>query len=227
VSQRFPSQFGTDPYYENPQGTIPGPPGPKLPRPWYASRTNFEWDATAVVAPPAPIGINYTYVWTSPIFDLRPDLRSADAGPKQGVPIWSRSDRLYIQLFAPTTTGLPVPLGWTVTAQEFGQTNVAQSQRGVGGAGATATPNVLGIGQVNVTAQFTVTAPYQQSIIAGFSPPGTTLGGGEGYPIRFWRLKLFFSYFEETGAPVPIPLPDLPTFPAGTSLPTAIQAAVY
>jgi hypothetical protein len=69
-----------------------------------------------------------------------------------------------------------------------------------------------------VSAQFASTGDARTALV-GFAPPGTTLGGGEGYPVRFWRLELGFSIFVETGAPLPPEPPEPP--------PLTLQASMY
>lgn len=188
---------------------------------WYGTRITIEWAGTPV--PPVglkPAGINYTATYTSPVFDLRPDLRSSQAAQKQGVPIWSRSARLYIQFIAPNLLVLPYPSGIQANTREFTQPVVAPNVVG--------TPNLDFIGIADVSALFNTSTPGQRAILAGFYPPGTTLGTGEGYPIRYWRIQINFSFFLETGLPIPPPPYGLPVFPDPlVTLPTELQAAMY
>jgi len=176
-----------------------------------------------VAQPPTgtrPAGILYSARFTSPIFDLRPDLRSGQAGPKQGVPIWSRSARLYIQFSAPGTMVLPYPSGIGATSSDFIQTVVSQNISTV--------PEMQFSGIADVSALFNTSVAGQKALLAGFFPPGTTLGAGEGYPVRYWRLLIDFIYFLETGLPIPPPPYALPVFVDPTvTLPTVLQAAYY
>lgn len=188
---------------------------------WYGTRITLDWTGVSV-APFGlrPAGILYSAVYTSPIFDLRPDLRSSQAGPKQGVPIWSRSARLYLQFAAPNNLILPYPSGIQAATREFTQPVVAQNVVG--------TPNLEFIGIADVSALFNTSTSGQKAILAGFYPPGTTLGAGEGYPVRYWRIQIDFSFFLETGFPIPPPPYGLPVFPDPlVSLPTELQAAMY
>lgn len=206
--KQYPDQFGRSPLYSNPEGTLPMPSPKEVPRPqWYGAKMPFLWTGVISGATPndaGPPGILFTYAWTSPVFDLRPDLRSAQAGPKQGNPIWSTAARLYVQIFGGDPQSLPLTQPFPVTTQalDFGQTTVAQSQTRAG-EGIGTPPNVVLIGSTDATSKFAPTAVGQESSIAGFSPPGTVLGFGDGYPIRYWRLKIHFSLFIETGFPIP------------------------
>jgi hypothetical protein len=192
---------------------------------WYGAKVNVDWTPVAVISPDLLlVGYNYNATYTSPIFDLRPDLRSSQAGPKQGVPVWSRSGRLYIQFSAPNNQVLVYPSGLSAKADEFIQTVVVQN---VNLPGVNLLPSMEFMGQTDVSTLFATTVPNQKTILAGFYPPGTTLGFGEGYPVRYWRIQLQFTYFYETGFPLPIPAPVLPPLPVGVSLPTELQAAVY
>lgn len=188
---------------------------------WYGSKVNVEWVGVAKPADGAnPPGILYTTTYTSPIFDLRPDLRSSQAGPKQGVPIWSRSARLYIQFGAANLFYLPYPSGIVATTEEFTQNVVVQNNNTV--------PNLEFIGIADVSSLFNTSTIGQKAILAGFYPPGTTLGAGEGYPVRYWRIQIDFAFFLETGLPIPPPPYALPVFPDPLAqLPTELQAAMY
>lgn len=226
MAKQYPGQFGRSPLYSNPEGTLPLPSPKEVPRPqWYGARMPFVWVPVVVDEAPAPVGILYIYEWTSPVYDLRPDLRSANASPKTGVPIWSSASRLYVQVTAPSIDALPFPSPISVLSTEFAQTTNAQQQRRLG-EGAGVPPNVQSIGSANVTGAFATTSGGQQSVLAGFSPPGTTLGFGDGYPVRYWRLKLKFSWFVETGVPVPTPIPPAPQVSGADFLPS-LQGAYY
>jgi hypothetical protein len=48
---------------------------------------------------------------------------------------------------------------------------------------------------VNVTGTFFPGVGLVYSTQGVFSPPGTTAGGGDGYPIRYWKVRIDFSYF--------------------------------
>lgn len=188
---------------------------------WYGTKITLDWTGVAQ-APDGvkPAGVLYTTTYTSPIFDLRPDLRSSQAGPKQGVPIWSRSARLYIQFAAPNNLVLPYPSGIVADTEEFTQPVVVQN--------AFNAPNLEFIGIADVSSLFNTSTVGQKAILAGFYPPGTTLGAGEGYPVRYWRIQINFAFFLETGLPIPPPPYALPVFPDPlVSLPTELQAAMY
>ena len=222
----IPARYGQSDMYRNPNGTLPMPSPQDVPRPlWGNDGCEFAWEEVFVSdgtgVPPEtqayPPGVMYTYTWTSPVFDLRPDLRSANGAPKVGVPIWSTSARLYLQLMAPSNGAGAQPaldMSWTTaTAQDF--TEVYANQQPANGA---STGKVPGGATYNVSALFT-TAPGQQSLLVGFSPPGTNLGFGTGYPVRYWRLAVIFTKFVPFNLPVPNPLP--------VPVPITLQAAVY
>jgi hypothetical protein len=111
MGKDFPAQFGRAPQYRNPDGTLPLPSARNIPVPlWTQTRTNFNWTGPTACGPgdascgSPPPSFDFTFTWDSPIFDLRPDLRSGQAGPKNGVPIWNTAGRLYLQLFGLTST---------------------------------------------------------------------------------------------------------------------------
>jgi hypothetical protein len=157
------------------------------------------------MAPPSP-SILYTAEWDTPVFDLRPDLRSAQAAIKNGVPIWNTAGRLYVQLFGltsfvddptnPLPTNIPATVGLKAEAVDEGNTVFAQLTQASKPDVFVTVPfnSVVRIGPPEViTSSFVFPMGQPPSAIVGFAPPGTTLGAGEGYPIRYWRLKVTFS----------------------------------
>lgn len=225
----YPSQFGRSPLYRDPLGTIPMPSPQDIPRvQWYTQWMKLRWELTETVDTdsvlPLGVGYIYSYTWTSPAFDLRPDLRSGNAGVKDGVPVWSNAARLYVQLAVDAEgTGTQRALSdfapnLIVGGTDFMNTNFNDSGNRRLGEGVGAGAGLLQGGEINVSSKFNP-GPQARTAVAGFAPPGTALGGGEGYPIRFWRLRLDFSIFVETGAPLPVEAPAPP--------PLTLQASVY
>lgn len=246
MAKDYPSQFGNSEQYRNPDGTNPMPSPENIPRPrWDGPRTPFRWEVQTVVtdevAPAPPLvnledtplapGVVYTYTWTSPVFDLRPDLRSSQGAAKAGTPIWSTAARLYIQMLVNSrgsgnqvplnrAVGLDVPGSIAVTARDWVNTfanvelQTAPSDGVTGGAGLQRGNPTDVSGLFNVPLDSDAT-----TVLAGFAPPGTTLGSGDGYPVRYWRLELTFTCTIETGLPLPDPLP--------TGKPLVLQPSVY
>lgn len=229
MPKQFPAQYGRSPLYRNPEHTLPMPAASDIPVPqWYTPWMRIDWALDRTVDPSLadpgvayPPGGVYTYTWTTPNFDLRPDLRSGNAGPKQGVPIWTPSARLFVQLASqggqPGIQILQTP-NLTVTATEWVSLAFNQTQA-LGGTGQSFT----GLKQqpsYDVTSKFAVPpGNLGSSTVGGFAPVGSNLGGGEGYPVRFWRLQLEFEIAVETAVPLPSPL----TLPANYIL----QASMY
>lgn len=229
MSQDYPAQFGRSPFYRDPQQTLPMPPpaaGTMPAAQWYTQWQNFRWSLVRTIdvgdADPLGVGFVYGYTWTSPAFDLRPDLRSGNAGTKDGVPIWSMGGRLFVQLATPGAGGIFDSVRFLSTeAQEWVNTTVNRSGDTNVLDGATAGAGLLREALYDVSAQFSSSGGGSaNTILAGFAPPGTSLGGGEGYPVRYWRLQLKFSVFVETDAPLPDPATVTP--PA-----LLLQASVY
>lgn len=230
----YPAQFGRSPLYDNPEVTLPMPSPVEIPRPqWYADKQRFRWTATPFPfgGGPIPPGIEYRAQWTSPAFDLRADLRSAQAAAKDGVPIWSTASRLYFQVATanPGNGSQPLisTLGLSVTATDFVNTTFNFSSDRALADGVTGGAGLLRLSTRNVSAEFMAIAPAT-SILAGFAPPGTTLGAGEGYPVRYWRLRLeFIVYFvSDPPLPLPDPIPPAPPIPFDRA-PAVYWAAVY
>jgi hypothetical protein len=206
----FPDQFGAigsgDAYKRVGRGDVPTPV-------WTADPKPLTWNNITSFPgiPPVP-GFEFEAVWKSPLFDLRPDLRSSTSVTKVGIPIWDRAARLYVQFLYPPS-GPPasvVVMNLTMFSQEFA--NVVQGQ----GNNANPSQIVPSFGDVvNQSAVFS----NAQSAILGFSPFNSGLGGGDGYPVRFWYLKLFLFKIIETGLPIPSTVPTPPEID--------VQAAMY
>jgi len=235
--KNYPAEFGHSPEYDNPGVTLPLPSPQEMPRPiWFTPKIAIRWgDPEFNQFPPLPPGVTWHYRWSTPAFDLRPDLRSAQAAPKDGQPVWSVGGRLYVQLAGnPAATVPPTPgeqpflttAGMTVTAMDWVHTTTNYSSDRRPGEGITGGAGLLNLSPRDVTADFiAVPAAGVQlptSILAGFAPPGTSLGEGEGNPVRYWRLQLDFFFFIETGLPEPDPLPA----PDGHN-PSVLWASVY
>lgn len=225
----YPSQFGRSPLYRDPEGTLPMPSPQDIPRTqWFTQWMKFRWALIDRIRrhDPSPygVGFRYGYTWTSPAFDLRPDLRSGNAGAKDGVPIWTPSARLFVQLAVDAqATGrqpalAPEIINLSVDAVDFVNTSFNRSGDRRLGEGIGSGAGLLQGSPINVTSKFNA-ANQATTSLAGFSPPGTTLGGGEGYPVRYWRMQLDFSIFIETGAPLPVRVQSIPAL--------TLQASVY
>ena len=162
-----------------------------------------------------PPGYTWSYVWSTTIFDLRPDLKSIIGATKQGFPIWDTSARLYISLNGTLANNLVFNgQNLTVTAVDYVQILDANVQGGAGSSpGSSPSPNLIRLQTQDVSAVFfppaAAATPGIGNVMGVFSRPGDSTGGGEGYPVRFWRLELTFSYF----VPEDLPLPAVATPP--------------
>ena len=211
---------------------------------WAQPRIGFRWEGPRNVGPTildpvldkaalVPKGREWYFTWETPWFDLRPDLKSIEGQPKLGVPIWSRSARLYVELVGRASETGPIPppswantdLGiytphYSVTAREYyDTTNIDPGQIIAGGPGKAYTtyPGTdIGIQNtsIDVTNVFFPPAALRTATSLGvFYPPGTNTGGGEGYPVRYWKVNLRFKYY----------LPESFTPPENWSLPPIIS----
>lgn len=239
MPQDYPSQFGRSDAYSNPEGMLPMPPpaSTSWPAPqWFTQKISFTWELVATIDGTDPdevypTGWLYRYVWNTATFDLRPDLRSGNASPKDGIPMLSPAARLMLQLTRSANGTASQPLlssdGLYVEAVDWvnNVTNYSSDRRTADG-GITGGAGLIPGNAVNVTSQFTTvtsTTPTgyvgARSVLVGFAPPGTNLGGGDGYPVRFWRLELRFNMLVRSE----LPLPDPPTEPPALVL----QASMY
>lgn len=154
----------------NPGQTIPYPMPKNVPVGlWSGDRAQLVFGAG--VAP-----VVRTASWGSPLFDLRPDLRSSDGFLNKGIPLWHAgyggTGKLWIQLAnlraAPDNTE-----ALQVTSQEFAHIYDADQVQAVSGA-------------VDITADVISGTDGPPSVVIGFLPIG------DGYPVRYWRINLTF-----------------------------------
>lgn len=163
------------------------------------SPQEFRWNGPTLVV--APLGYLWSTTWSSPTFDLRPDLASRVGNVKVGQPMDDTASRLYVLLTGPGATTFD-STNLTVEATEYVQVFDANPQPGAGAApGSAVAPTLVPLAPYDVSSNF---ASGNNTSLVGFAPPGTALGGGEGYPIRYWRLVLNFRFFQPQEEPLPI-----------------------
>lgn len=181
--------MGREDNYRNPWGSVPSPKAKEIPETlWTAERLPVVWAGFAA-------GID-TGNWSSPIFDLRPSLRSANSAKKEGVPIWNRSARLYVQIFnltgtAATTENLRLSFSENANTT-YGHVYAAQPNRAVAPLGGGFPNQVTNQAVVPVTARVDISSEMMLGTFQPDSVVMTFVPLGEGYPIRYWSLDLFF-----------------------------------
>lgn len=200
----YPTRFGVSPLYGNPEVTLPMPAGQGMPVAlWEETEVSLSWNAVAgtwsgpvVVPDAAGAGLNYwqggsyQMLWSTPIFDLRPDLRSGQGGVKNGVPIWRSDAKLYIQITDLITGSSSNVTGMRLVARDMANTTFAVI---------TSRPEVAPMNSIyfvssniDVCTQLVQPAGQPPSIVIVASPPGTSAGGGGNTPVRYWRFVLVF-----------------------------------
>jgi hypothetical protein len=220
---------------------------PKIPPPEWTVKGQVRWQYNTPIDPlipatntissalgggfnpvPAPragqeTGYWFTDSWSTPIFDLRPDLLSQIGNTKQGFQIWSKSARLRVALFGSNGTDMNFDeSSLTIRAREWVSVFDANVQGGTGGnPNSSPSPNLIQLTESDVTALFFPTNSFNTQLgipsgpgtgnaLAGFSPRGSELGGGEGYPVRYWRMQLIFASFIPGGLPLALTPPTRP-----------------
>jgi len=121
----------------------------------------------------------YRAVWQTPVFNLRPDLRSAGGSPKTGVPIWNTNSRLYVQISNLVNASATTTQGLRVTARE--QASIAYGDVRTG---FSSVENVTS--PVDVTSDVMLGTGQPDRVVLVFAPLG------ESYPVRFWSVRLVF-----------------------------------
>ena len=160
--------------YRNPQGTLPMPgAGDNIPVAYYQStKLPLTWDLDVV-------NNVYRAVWQTPVFNLRPDLRSAGGSPKTGVPIWNSTARLYVQISNLINGSASTTEGLRVSARE--QASIAYGDVRTG---FSSVENVTS--PVDVTSDVMLGTGQPDRVVLVFAPVG------ELYPVRFWSVRLSF-----------------------------------
>lgn len=177
-----PGAYNPDGYAHNPGSSVPGPTPSTMNTSWWrGDRMPLQWNA-GVGAVSAVSQIFWRAAWSSPLFDLRPELRGSGGAPPSAVPIWrsgyGAGGRLWLQL-----EGLDNASGTNsatrslrVAYLEFA--HIYDSQR------------VVATSAVADISRDVVTGAQAGSVVLKFFPPG------DGYPIRFWRVRVIFEKTE-------------------------------
>jgi len=179
----FPAKYDPSGLQNNPAGTIPFPYPVNAPSGlWDGGRGALTWSND-------PVTGLLTARWQSPLFDLRPYLRAAMSGKTGGTPIWTplgAGGKLWVQI-ENINKDLPAPAtnNWLqnlqVISREYGHIN---SPREV----------------VQITVDADITSEFNGGADAAVL---TFLPTGEGYPIRWYRVEIEFTYLIARSAPPP------------------------
>jgi hypothetical protein len=171
----FPAKYDPSGLRHNPAGTIPFPQPQSPPVGlWEGGRSALSWTL---------VGGLWTAAWQSPLFDLRPDIRAAQSGITGGTPIWrpmGAGGALWVQV-EHLTTDPTATTNLIVMVTEFGHIN---------------DPNAV----VSVTTDSDITSEFvggNASALLQFLPPG------HGYPVRYYRTRVVFSYLTARAGPPP------------------------
>jgi len=161
--------YDQDPMYRNPGHTLPFPEAEDIPIPL--------WEGATVQYP----GANWTtvgqfkYIYgETPLFDMRPDLRSADGRQRRGMPIWTADGKLFVWIRG-LTSRTDVMQNFRITGLESGHPYDATQVAPI-------------IGQYDVTQAVQYGTNQPNNCIVTFEPHGA----GSGAPTRYWKLKLEF-----------------------------------
>ena len=192
----LPGKYDPSGNTRNPTGSIPRPSPTDMPvGGWIGAATLVSnWTAN-----PDPATLWRTF-WSSPLFDLRPDLGALSDNRANArvsaLPIWrAAGQNIASQLFVQIST-LPVITGWKITSVE--DAHICDATQAV-----------------SITAPEDVTSQFSSMGVAALL---TYHPHGDGYPVRYWRLRLQFDVLANMGS-LSIP----PIAPVNF----VVQAAVY
>lgn len=169
----YPAKLDKSGYNYNPAGSIPGPV-PKVytvPGLWVGGKIPLQSRFNPGTAP-----VERTLTWSTPVFDLRPELRAATgAATTNAVPLWRQlfgvGGKLWIQ-FSRWDSNASSKTGLRVLSREFSHIIDSEQMAQIGD-------------DDDVTGEVTGTSPSSLLI---FTPPG------DGYPVRYWRLEITIDY---------------------------------
>jgi hypothetical protein len=192
---RFPAPFQRQTYdpnglFNNPAQTLPLPTPTAPPvGVWIGAREPISWINNGAG--------EYVATWGSPVFDLRPSLRglverTQNPNSQGATPVWVASGvgsggKLFVQIDdLLSNVGASQTPGVEIYAQEFAA--------------------IADVGHLNsVTPQTNITLNIVNGssfgcAIAPFTPRG------EGYPVRYWQIRLEFRRKTSFGVPYPFPV---------------------
>lgn len=187
MNHQFPGAVGPfDPsdargFQQGQAGTHPGlPPKYAVPAVWDGPKAAMVWAAGT-----SPV--IRTTTWRSPIFDLRPYLRSGTGARanQRAVPIWlpgGAAGKLFIKVGGLQSQTYALT-GLRVLATELADPAAEQDIA------------VFGDPQ-DVTTKFSANAPT--ALLDAIAP-------GEGYPVRYWQITLTFDFLIDNTALGPDP----------------------
>ena len=191
--------MGREVNYRNPWGSNPAPAPKDIP-------TTF-WYTQAGMTVPWP-GVNAggddIATWSTPVFDLRPQLRSSQNMAKAGVPVWDPAARLYIQIFNLTATDpatQSLRMGYREFANTtFGAVTQAGPNRAIANSGfpnqVSSNPVVRVTPLIDITSEIMLGTNQPDSVVLVFEVLG------EGYPVRYWQLQLEWMKIGAAGPPL-------------------------
>ena len=181
-----PEPFNAQGENRNPAGTLPFPSPSKMPLGiWNGIPTQMQW-ANDI----SPDYFRFA-AWQSPVFDLRPEYRDARGAndTSNSIPIWKPSatnpgagGKLWVQI-GPMAQIAPVSLtSMEIFYEEFGHIQDGNNLKKI-------------CPEADISDQY---LPGQEDCILGFWPPG------DGYPIRFWSVRVIIKYRDATMPSDPI-----------------------
>ena len=179
--------------FRNPDGTVPSPYPTNLPAAQWTSPVHTLGFANVGL----PAGVHWRSIWQTPLFDLRPDLgvsqgnnvSAVNTSPQLGVqPIWRASGlgaggKLFFWINNINTAGAGMR-GMRVYSIEFG--HPANAYKAI-------TSQITG--DQDQTACLIPYVGQNAGILEAFPT-------GDGYPMRYWLLRLQFDIIDDyVGAP--------------------------
>jgi len=176
----YPASLDQSGYNYNPAGSIPRP-APKVstvPGLWTGGKIPLQALFSAGTSQ-----VVRTLTWSTPVFDLRPELHGATGGgTTNAVPVWRQlfgaGGKLWVQI-SRFDSDVFSKTGLRVLAREYGHILDDQDLPEIDDA-------------EDVTSELVGPAP---SGILIFQPPGS------GYPLRYWRLTITIDYLETHADP--------------------------
>ena len=169
----YPVKTNESGYNYNPAGSIPRPVSKPytVPGLWVGAKVPLQGLFANGTQP-----VLRTVTWSTPVFDLRPELHAATGeAPNNAVPVWRQlygvGGKLWVQI-TNFDSAIDTKTGLRLTSTEFGHIVDPDAMAQIDD-------------PEDITSEFVGPAP---SGIVAFTPPGA------GYPVRFWRLQVTVAY---------------------------------
>ena len=184
----LPRDYDPNGPFRNPGVTNPLPAPGDIPTPcWFGGAAYVQWQVANTAT------VNLTSTWSSPIFDMRPDIRGLTSnvhddgtpGHVSAVPMWNPSAQLWLQFENPAlgVNGISTQAMQGLQIIIWEEAHVCDPQN---------LSTVSNLEGTDITSEFDTTGA---SALMGFYPLG------DGNPARYYRLRMTLNLLKNVRSP--------------------------